>query len=172
MLSKSAAFGDSVMWQQRRVAAAESVYTQVCTQRVSELPFKFGLRASTRTMCFRGWAAAAVGWGVWREMRWAGIRTAGDRRSCCSRGGAEENQVGHNLLGDVEVNDPVHEVEAGEAHREEDAAVLVNVRGRDAAHLLQVLLAVEQRRCRLQQQLLRRPGRVGAAAAAMVVGRQ
>ena len=57
----------------------------------------------------------------------------------------EEDQIGYDLLGDVQVDDPVHQVEADEADREEDAAVLVNVGGRDAAHLLQVLLAVKER---------------------------
>ncbi len=48
----------------------------------------------------------------------------------------KEDKVGDDLLRDVEVDDPVHQVEADEADGEEDAAVLVDVGGRDAAHLL------------------------------------
>ena len=41
----------------------------------------------------------------------------------------------------MQVDDPVHEVEAGEGDGEEDAAVLVNVRRGHTHHLLKVLLA-------------------------------
>ena len=37
------------------------------------------------------------------------------------------------------VNDPVHQLEAREGDGEKDATVLVNVRGRHAEHLVQVL---------------------------------
>ena len=77
-----------------------------------------------------------------------------------SRAGAQQDQVRNDLLRDVEVDDPVHEVEAGEGDGEEDAGVLVNVGGRDAAHLLQVLLAVEQGRGLVQQQLCTHPAHI------------
>lgn len=39
----------------------------------------------------------------------------------------EQDEVLGHLVADVQVDDPVHEVEAGEGDGEEDAAVLVNV---------------------------------------------
>jgi len=42
----------------------------------------------------------------------------------------------------VQVDDPVHEVEANEAHREHDPRVLVDVTGRDAVQLVDVLARV------------------------------
>ena len=55
--------------------------------------------------------------------------------------GVEQDEVLGHLIADVQIDDPVHEVEAGEGDGEEDAAVLVNVRRRHSHHLLQVLLA-------------------------------
>jgi len=39
----------------------------------------------------------------------------------------EQDEVLGHLVADVQVDDPVHEVEAGKGDGEEDAAVLVNV---------------------------------------------
>jgi hypothetical protein len=77
---------------------------------------------------------------------WDGGGWGGGLREAPLAGLPQEDQVGDDLLRDVQVDDPVHQVEADEADGEENAAVLVNVGGGDAAHLLQVLLAVEQGR--------------------------
>ena len=53
----------------------------------------------------------------------------------------EQDEVLGHLVADVQVDDPVHEVETREGDGEEDAAVLVDVRRRHSHHLLQVLLA-------------------------------
>jgi len=42
----------------------------------------------------------------------------------------------------VQIYDPVHEVKANETHREHDPRVLVDVTGRDAVHLVDVLVGV------------------------------
>ena len=61
----------------------------------------------------------------------------------------EVDEVLCDLVADVEVDDPVHEVEAEEGEREEDAAPLVDVRRRDPHHLVQLLrLARQDRRQR------------------------
>lgn len=44
----------------------------------------------------------------------------------------EEHEIVRDHVADVEVNDPVHQVETYEAHREHDAGVLVDVRRCDA----------------------------------------
>lgn len=44
----------------------------------------------------------------------------------------------------MQVDDPVHEVEADEAHGEDDAGVLVDVAGRHAVQLVDVLPRVDQ----------------------------
>lgn len=46
-----------------------------------------------------------------------------------SRIAVMESEIGSDLVGNVQVDDPVHEVEAGEADWEDDAGILVN-RGR------------------------------------------
>lgn len=51
----------------------------------------------------------------------------------------EQHQVVGDHVGHVQVHDPVHQVEAHEAHREHDARVLVYVRGRHAQELADVL---------------------------------
>ena len=66
---------------------------------------------------------------------------ASDKRSAFLSSWVEEDEVLRDLVADVQVDDPVHEVEAGEGDGEEDTAVLVNVRRRHPHHLLQVLLA-------------------------------
>ena len=43
--------------------------------------------------------------------------------------GMEQHEVLGDLVADVQVDDPVHEVEAGEGDGEEDAAVLVDPHG-------------------------------------------
>ncbi len=55
----------------------------------------------------------------------------------------QHHQVLGDLVAHVEVDDPVHQVEAGERHREEDPGVLVNVRRADPHHFLQVLPALD-----------------------------
>ena len=49
------------------------------------------------------------------------------------------DEVLQDFVAQVLVNDPVHQLEAGEGHGEDDPAVLVNVRGRHAEHLVQLL---------------------------------
>ena len=49
------------------------------------------------------------------------------------------DEVGGHLVADVQVDDPVHQVEAKEGEGEEDAAPLVNVRRGDAHHLVELL---------------------------------
>ena len=54
------------------------------------------------------------------------------------------DEVRGDLVADVEVDDPVHEVEAEEGEGEEDAAPLVDVRRRDPHHLVQLLRLARQ----------------------------
>ena len=54
----------------------------------------------------------------------------------------QHHEVVGDLVAHVEIDYPVHEVEAGEGDGEEDPGVLVNVRRGDAHHLLKVLLAL------------------------------
>lgn len=51
----------------------------------------------------------------------------------------QKHQIVSHDVGNVEINDPVHEVEADEAHGEHDAGVLVDVRRRHAEQLAYVL---------------------------------
>ena len=51
----------------------------------------------------------------------------------------EVNEVFDDVVAQVLVDDPVHELEARKGDGKNDAAVLVNVRGRHAEHLVQVL---------------------------------
>lgn len=44
----------------------------------------------------------------------------------------EQHEIVCNYVADVEINDPVHQIEADEAHWEHDAGILVDVRRRDA----------------------------------------
>jgi len=54
----------------------------------------------------------------------------------------EQHQVvGHHIT-DVQIDDPVHEVEADKAHRKHDPRVLVNVTGRDSVQFVDVLARV------------------------------
>ena len=53
--------------------------------------------------------------------------------------GLEVYKVINDIVAQVLVNDPVHELEARECHWEYDTAVLVNVRRSHAEHLVQVL---------------------------------
>ena len=53
----------------------------------------------------------------------------------------QHHQVGRDLVADMQINDPIHQIEASERDGEEDARVFVDVRRGDAEHLLQVLLA-------------------------------
>lgn len=51
----------------------------------------------------------------------------------------QKNQIISHDVGYVEVNDPVHQVEADEAHGEHDARVLVNVRRSHAQQFAYIL---------------------------------
>ena len=55
-----------------------------------------------------------------------------------------EFEVLGDHVGDVQVDDPVHEVEAGEADGEDDARVLVDVGRRGAVQLVQILALTDQ----------------------------
>lgn len=44
----------------------------------------------------------------------------------------EQHEIVRDYIADVEINDPVHQIEADEAYREHDAGILVDVRRRDA----------------------------------------
>lgn len=44
----------------------------------------------------------------------------------------EQHEIVRNYVADVEINDPVHQIEADEAYWEHDAGILVDVRRRDA----------------------------------------
>ncbi|KAJ4429388.1 hypothetical protein ANN_21545 [Periplaneta americana] len=56
----------------------------------------------------------------------------------------QEHQVVSDHVADVQIDDPVHEVEADEADREDDARVLVDVAGGDAVQLVDVFARVNQ----------------------------
>ena len=60
-----------------------------------------------------------------------------DRNSFLCR--IEEDQIRDNVITEMAVDDPVHELEASEGDGEEDAAVLVNVGCRHSKELVQVL---------------------------------
>ena len=64
------------------------------------------------------------------------------------------DQVRHHVFTDIQIDYPIHQVEANERDGEEDSRIFVDVRRRDPAHLLQVLLAVEHRRHLVQHQLI------------------
>ena len=51
----------------------------------------------------------------------------------------EIDKVVDNMVAQMLVNDPIHELEACKGDGEKDTAVLVNVRGCHAEHLVQVL---------------------------------
>lgn len=53
----------------------------------------------------------------------------------------QHHEVLSHFVADVKVDDPVHQVETGEGHRKEYSRVLVDVRRRNAHHLLQVFPA-------------------------------
>jgi len=55
---------------------------------------------------------------------------------------SQKYQIVSHHVADVQVYDPVHEVKADEAHREHDPRVLVDVTGRDAVQLVDVLVGV------------------------------
>lgn len=61
------------------------------------------------------------------------------------RVGIVQREVLGGHLGDVHVDDPVHQVEAGEAHGEDDARVLVDGGRRGAVHDVQVLALAHER---------------------------
>lgn len=53
---------------------------------------------------------------------------------------AQEHQIIGDHVAHMQVDDPVHQVEADEAHGEYDARVLVDIRWRDAQELVDVLM--------------------------------
>lgn len=59
-----------------------------------------------------------------------------------TRSSAHKDKVRYNLLSDVQIDDPVHEVETGEAHREEDPAIFINIRRGHSTHFIQVLFTL------------------------------
>jgi len=67
---------------------------------------------------------------------------------------AEEHQIIGDHVADMQVDDPVHQVEAHKAHGEYDARVLVDVGGRDAQQLVDVLYFGDQG-SRIKDQVLR-----------------
>ena len=68
--------------------------------------------------------------------------------------GTQVHQVWHHVFTDIQIDYPIHQVEANERDGEEDSRIFVDVRRRDPAHLLQVLLAVEHRGHLVQHQLI------------------
>lgn len=62
---------------------------------------------------------------------------------------AQWNQAVHGRLADVNVDDPVHQIEAYETDRKHDPRILVDVAGRDAQHLVRIAWTERHRRRRL-----------------------
>ena len=56
-----------------------------------------------------------------------------------------DGEVGSDFIRDVQVDDPVHEVEAGEANWKDDSGVLVDTGRGSTAHVIQVLAVIQQR---------------------------
>ncbi len=87
----------------------------------------------------------------------------------------EVDEVLHLVIAQVLVDDPVHQLEAGERHGEDDAGVLVNVRRRHPKHLVQLLhvaLRVGRRRTRRTGRARRSAGRWPARRRRRHVGRR
>ena len=68
--------------------------------------------------------------------------------------GTQVHQVWHHVFTDIQIDNPIHQVEANERNREEDSGIFVDVGRRNASHLLQVLLAVQHGRDLVQHQLI------------------
>lgn len=66
----------------------------------------------------------------------------------------EQYKVVSHHITDVQVDDPVHQIEADEADREHNAGVLVNITGGHAVQLVDVLPWMDQM---LRRRLLIRP---------------
>ena len=64
------------------------------------------------------------------------------------------HQVRHYVFTDIQIDYPIHQVEANERNREEYSGIFVDVGRRNAAHLLQVLLAVQHGRHLMEHQLI------------------
>lgn len=56
-----------------------------------------------------------------------------------------DGEVGSHFVRDVEVDDPVHQVETGEGHREDDSGVLVDGGRGGSEHFVQVFPLDDQR---------------------------
>ena len=64
---------------------------------------------------------------------------------------AQKDQIRDNVVAQVLIDDPVHELETRERHREDDSAVLVDIRSRHPEHLVElfhVALRIRRRRGR------------------------
>lgn len=55
----------------------------------------------------------------------------------------KKNQILGDLIANVKVDNPIHQVKGDEGDGKEDPGILVNVRWSDAQHLMQVLLALQ-----------------------------
>ena len=55
-----------------------------------------------------------------------------------------DGEVGSNFIRDVQVDDPVHEVEAGEANWKDDSRIFVDGGRRSAKHFVQILALNDQ----------------------------
>ncbi len=56
-----------------------------------------------------------------------------------------DGEVGSDFIRDVQVDDPVHEVEAGEANWKDDSRIFVDTGRGSTAHVIQVLAVIQQR---------------------------
>ena len=68
--------------------------------------------------------------------------------------GTQVHQVWHHVFTDIQIDNPIHQVEANERNREEDSGIFVDVGRRNASHLLQVLLAVQHGRNLVEHELI------------------
>merc|ERR1719189_1138676 len=72
----------------------------------------------------------------------------------CTSIGTQVHQVWHHVFTDIQIDNPIHQVEANERNREEDSGIFVDVGRRNASHLLQVLLAVQHGRNLVEHELI------------------
>ena len=86
--------------------------------------------------------------------------------------GTQVHQVWHHVFTDIQIDNPIHQVEANERNREEDSGIFVDVGRRNASHLLQVLLAVQHGRDLVQHQLIGVVSSVPSALSLLLSPRQ
>lgn len=65
------------------------------------------------------------------------------------RSAFDEDEILGDNIGDVQIDDPIHEVEADEADGKDDAGVLVNVGWREAPQLVEILTRWDHDGCGL-----------------------